>query len=81
MKNEVTSYISFRGFVNPLILFGLEFIKKNNESFTEVILRVTESVKKKEDLLEWVERSKVKTDLADSIEIIFKERGSTTLRY
>ncbi|MHA1984626.1 MAG: antitoxin VapB family protein [Candidatus Hodarchaeales archaeon] len=60
---------------------ALKNLKKNNESFTEVILRVTESVKKKEDLLEWVERSKVKSDLADSIEIIFKERGSTTLRY
>lgn len=50
---------------------ALKKLKRNNESFSDVILRIT----KKMSLLEFVETSRFPSDLADKIEEVYKSRS------
>lgn len=59
----------------------LKEYKKENESFTEVIKRIFEAKKKKKDFLNWLSSNQDLTDLADSVESIYRERKDIELRY
>jgi hypothetical protein len=47
----------------------------------EVIKRILNHKKKKEDLIEWLSSKKDLSDLADSIESIFDERNNINRRF
>lgn len=59
----------------------LKSIKKDNESFSEVIKRICEPKKRKKDLLEWLGKINDSSDLADAIESVIAERKTISLRF
>ena len=59
----------------------LKNLKKENESFTEVIKRVLIAKKKRKDFLDWLSSNKDLKDLADSVESVYTERKDIKLRY
>jgi predicted CopG family antitoxin len=59
----------------------LKSIKKDNESFTEVIKRICEPKKRKKDFLEWLGKINDSSDLADAIESVIAERETISLRF
>ena len=60
---------------------SLKSLKKKNESFTDVILRITSSRKQKEDLIAWLNARSPSDDLIDSIDSVYKNRSEIELRY
>ena len=59
---------------------SLNKLKKKNESFTDVILRLTIIEKKKNNLLKWVNSKKANNNLADAIHDTLTERDTVELR-
>ena len=59
---------------------SLNKLKKENESFTDVILRITLTEKKKNNLLLWIKSKKANSSLADSIHDTLNERDTVELR-
>ena len=59
---------------------SLNKLKRKNESFTDVILRITMTEKNNDDLISWIKKKKVNSDLADSINATFNERDTVELR-
>ncbi len=59
---------------------SLNKLKRKNESFTDVILRITMTEKNIDDLINWIKRNKGNQNLADSISTIFDERNTVELR-
>ncbi|MHA2298868.1 MAG: antitoxin VapB family protein [Candidatus Hodarchaeales archaeon] len=59
----------------------LKSIKKDNESFTEVIKRICGPKKRKRNLLEWLGKKNDLADLADAIESVVAERETISLRF
>ena len=59
---------------------SLAEMKKEGESFTEVVLRITGKTRRKENFMQWLENNEPLNDLADAIEGIIKERQDWRLR-
>lgn len=59
---------------------SLSKLKKNNESFTDVILRITAFDNRKNNLLSYIKKKKINNDLANSINDSYNERDSIELR-
>lgn len=59
----------------------LNSLKKENETFTDVILRISKKNRSIAQLLEWLNQEKDFDDLADSIEQVYNERNKVILRY
>lgn len=59
---------------------ALARMKKEKESFTDVILRVTGIKNKKEQLVAWLESSESNEDLAEAIEKVYDNRENWTFR-
>lgn len=59
---------------------SLNKLKKGNESFTEIILRLTSNENKRKNLLLWIKNKKANEELANSLSFIYNERNSVELR-
>lgn len=59
----------------------LKSLKRDNESFTEVIKRIVTQKKHKKDLVQWLSQNDDFSDLADSIASVAAERKNINLRY
>ena len=59
---------------------SLSKLKKNNESFTDVILRINAFDNRKNNLLSYIKKKKINNDLANSINDSYNERDSIELR-
>lgn len=59
---------------------SLNKLKKTNESFTDVILRITSSEKNKSNLLNWLKNKKENQNLAEAITNSYNERDTVELR-
>ena len=59
---------------------ALSVLKKTNESFTDVIIRLTGQKGRKKRLLEWIETRETLEDLAGSVEEVYKNRSSWSFR-
>ncbi|MHA2247413.1 MAG: antitoxin VapB family protein [Candidatus Hodarchaeales archaeon] len=59
---------------------ALDRIKKEKESFTDVILRIAGIKTKKKQLVAWLESSKTNEDLAQAIENVYNNRKNWTFR-
>ncbi len=59
---------------------ALKSLKLANESFTDVILRVAQTRKRGENILQWVREARDRTDLAEAVENVYKQRGEIKLR-
>lgn len=59
----------------------LKSLKRDNESFTEVIKRIVNQRKRKRDLVQWLTQNNDFSDLADSIASVVAERKNINLRY
>lgn len=59
---------------------SLNKMKKENESFTDVILRITKDEKNKDNLLSWIKNKKSNPNLAELISDVFNDRDTIELR-
>jgi predicted CopG family antitoxin len=59
----------------------LKSLKRDNESFTEVIKRIANQRKRKRDLVQWLNKNNDFSDLADSLDTVVAERKNINLRY
>ena len=60
---------------------ALKSAKNENESFTDVILRVFKKRKNITQLLEWLDKNEKLDDLADAVQEIYDKRDRVKLRY
>lgn len=58
----------------------LKRMKRPNESFTKLVLRLAQTRKTSRDLLAFLKRAGPKTELADAIEVVYRERQQVVLR-
>lgn len=61
--------------------FVLKSLKKDRESFTDVIIRISNKKLKKIELIAWLDNNEINNDLVDSIECEFLKRRDVKLRY
>lgn len=54
--------------------------KKGNESFTDVILRMTGIKAKKEGLLQWINSMDANEDLAQAVDDVYRQRSGWKFR-
>ena len=59
---------------------SLNKLKRKNESFTDVILRITRDEKNKDNLLSWIKKKKSNSSLAESINDVLNDRDTVELR-